>query len=740
MTKMQAPRPPDLRRRLLLLWQRTQLAAWLREFKAMIGDRRRGTRVNVLIGWATITVSAIAAVMLLQNLYTEPAISTAVQAGPDAAARAADSLFWLLLLMIGMISAGTYAVLYFGVIRPVEQFRVRIRDRLAQTGEQQHSELNALSFGHQKRMEQLEAAMTDNELLREEKASVLKSRAALERLFRSTYESITDRIIVIDPALRVIEISPATSEMIGLHRSRVIGETFESAVKLFDPFHDNPLEYPIGDLARQVIEAGAAVPKILHALLLAPHGREERVLVSAVAIFDDTGRVVGASFRLEPDTAIADTKPGGPGARGAQADRVTGLPRRELFDSRLQELIDIARTREVQHVLMLIGVDRRHEISDTFGHGAVDELMWAVAQLVQAEVGIGTPCYRVTSEFIGVLFPFSETEAAIEAGKRICAAVSARVFAWREARYETTASCGLVVIDSDSDGASVLIEQANSAVMQARAAGGNQASLFAEDEPLLQRRRSDREWVGWLMPRLEGNAVHLISQAIQPLVAEDTRLPMFEVFLRVEDDDGVWITPGAFLQAVERYQYSARVDLWVIKAVLAELGKRPDILQKHSCACINLSGASLEHPDFANDVMELIMLSGVPGRHLCFEIDEPYVVSRMSMVSGFMSKVKATGAQFSLDHYKAGGGLDALRELPIHYVKMHESMVRRLEAADASPIDTLFARCFNEMCHARGIVTIAAGIETADAVEALRTAGTDFGQGVFLNKMGPLLT
>jgi diguanylate cyclase (GGDEF)-like protein/PAS domain S-box-containing protein len=740
MTRTQAPRPPDWRLRLLLQWQRSLPAIWLREFRAMLGDRRRGTRVNVLIGWATISVSATAAVMLLHSLYAEPAISAAAQAGPDAAARAADSLFWLLLLLVGLISAGTYAVLYYGVIRPVEHYRIRIRDRLAQAGEQQHSEINALSFGHQKRTEQLEAAMTDNELLREEKAALLKSKAELERLFRSTYESITDRIIVIDPELRVIELSPATSDLIGLHRSRVIGETFESTVKLFDPFHDNPLEYPIGDLARQVVEAGAAVPKIVHALLLAPHGREERVLVSAAAIFDDAGRVVGASFRIEPDTAIADTKPGGPGARGLQMDRVTGLPRREAFDSRLQELIDLARSREVRHVLMLVGVDRRHEISDTFGHGAVDELMWAVAQIVQAEVGTGTPCYRVTSEFIGVLFPFSEPAAASEAGKRICAAVAARVFAWREARYETTASCGLIVIDSECDGASVLMEQANAAVMQARAQGGNQAWLFTEDERLLQRRRSDREWVSWLMPRLEGTAVHLISQAIQPLVAEDKRLPMFEVFLRVEDDDGVWIAPGAFLQAVERYQYSARVDLWVIKAVLAELGQRPEILQKHACACINLSGASLEHPDFANDVMELIMLSGVPGRHLCFEIDEPYVVSRMSMVSAFMGKVKATGAQFSLDHYKAGGGLDALRELPIQYVKMHESMVRRLDDADASPIDTLFARSFNEMCHARGIVTIAAGIETATAVDALRTAGTDFGQGVFLNKMGPLLT
>ena len=87
MTRMQAPRPPDLHRRLLLLWQRTPPAAWLREFKAMLADRRRGTRVNVLIGWPSeLTVADIAA-LGVRRISVGGALARAAWGGFMRAAR-----------------------------------------------------------------------------------------------------------------------------------------------------------------------------------------------------------------------------------------------------------------------------------------------------------------------------------------------------------------------------------------------------------------------------------------------------------------------------------------------------------------------------------------------------------------------------------------------------------------------------------------------------------------------------
>lgn len=736
MTHTEPPSSPGVLRRLALTFLQSAAGRYWNQ----MGDPRNRVRVSVLSGWGLITITGICGVLLLHSLYTGHAITSLPGKDAETAGAVARNILIFALVLVALIAAGTYFVLRHGVIRPVEDYRERIQRRITDVGQQQSSELAILTFGQQKRTEQLEAAMMDNELLREEKTQVQRSLSALERLIRSTYETITDRLIVTDSQGRIIEISPLTIDLVGVHRTRLLNEPFDQVVNLYDPFRENPLEYPIRDLAHDILQSAAAIPKMAHVLVVAPHGQQERILLTASAILDETGRSVGAFFRFESDTSVTDSKPGGPAMRAVKTDRVTGLPGREMFNSRMRELIELARLRKTEHVLMVVAIDNMHSIADTFGQRASEELLWNVTQVIQSDVGTGNQCYRISSDFIGIPFALTDLKSVEAIGRTLCAAVSGRIYAWREARYECTVSCGLVSVDSECEDVEPLMELANSAVSMAKSQGGNRVQVLTSEDPAIVKRRSDKQWVDWLLPRLESGAAHLISQSIVPLEASPDRLPMFEVFLRVEDDDGVWVTPGAFLQATERFGYSARVDLWVLQALLNEMTRNPELLEKHGCATINISGASMEHPDFANDVVQLISLSGVPGKRICFEIDEPFAVSRLSVVSSFIHSVQGTGARFALDRYKAAGGLDALRELPIHFLKMHESLVRRLTAERPNPIDRMFVGHLNELCHARQIMTVASGIEHQSALEALREARVDYGQGVLLNKFGPVMT
>lgn len=734
MTSTQPQTIPTLLQRLMVRLQRNPLSLALQEAR----DRRGRVRVNVLLGLALITLLSVSGVIAIHVLFTDPAVT----AWPGVPAASVNSfllkLFALSMGLVLLVLAATYQVLQHGVIKPVESYRERIQGRLTEVGHQRSAEVAALAYGSQKRTEQLEAALADNELMRSELQQVISAHESLDQLFKSTFETITDRLILVGPTGKVVEVSPLTTDLLGLHRTRVIGEEFDAIINLYDPLKDNPLEYRLKDLVKNVLESGSSIPKIFHALLLTPHGQQEKILLSAVAILNAEAQVMGASIRIENDTSISASSRG-PAQRAAHTDRATGLPMRDKFNSRLQELIEQARVRSANHSLLLLGIDNLSNIHDTFGQRAGEELLWNVAQMIQAELGPATNCYRVTAEYIGVLFPFSEPAAVEATARRICESVSGRVFAWREARYEATLSAGLVDITPDGEGAEIIMDHANSALLQARSVGGNRTHRFTLDEQGQTRRRSDLEWVNWLLPRLESGGLHLISQSIMPLVTADKRLPMFEVFMRVEDDDGVWISPGAFMGAVARHQKCSVVDLAVLKAVLEELDRNPEILDKHLCASINISGCALEDPEFAANASQMILLSGIPGNRLCFEVDEPYVMSHRSVFSRFVNDMKACGVKLALDHYKAAGGIDALLDLPFNFVKIHESMVRRLAGDLSDPASRLSMNWINEVCHARRIITIAAGIEDAAAVEVLKSSGTDFGQGVFLNKMGPLM-
>jgi diguanylate cyclase (GGDEF)-like protein len=706
---------------------------------ALVEEPDQRTRAGLLVGWLAATLVALGLVALKHWLWTGPAI----RALPERGAEAANAAYWTSLassvVVVLAMSALSFYILWYGVIRPVERMRQRMRQRLAETHKQQSSALAVVNYSQQKRVQQLELAMTDNELLREEKNQVENERTQLQRLFKSLFEVVTDRIIVVDRDGRIVEISPLTSDLIGIHRSRIMGESFDASINLYDPFRENPMEYPMRGLAADVIAGASAIPKMTHVLVVAPHGAQERVLMSAAAVLDEAGDAVGAVFRFEADTSLADGK-NGPAMRVVKTDRVTGLPGREMFDSRLREMIEMARVRKTHHALLVLGIDNFHAVADNFGQRAAEELLWNVAQILQTEAGTGNQPYRVTADFMAVPLALCDTRSAQDLGQRLCSAVAARVFAWKDTRYESTVSCGIVDVDGECEDVGPLLEMANNAVMNGRSLGGNRVEVLGPEHPEIVRRRSDKQWVDWLLPRLQGGSAHLISQSIVPLQTVDARLPMFEVFVRVEDDDGVWITPGAFMPAVERFGHSAQLDLWVLEAVLTEFAKNPELLEKNAAATINLNGHSLERPEFANDVVQMISMSGISGKRICFEIDEPFAVSRLSAVSAFINQVKGTGAQFALDRYKAAGGLDALRELPISYLKIHESLVRRLNTDRRNPLDRLLIDSLVGMCRARNVQIIAAGIENASALSELKDAGVDYGQGVLINKFGPVMT
>lgn len=718
-------------------WRATPPGRVLANGLQRLRDRRGRTAVNILVSWAALSVVAISGVLFMHYQVTAPGV-LALNGG-EAGEALALKLLWIALALVVGLSLAIYGVLMIGVVQPLKHYRERVQVRLNNSQTDTSVEKASMLHMQQRRTEQLDIALEDNEHLRGEMAALNQRLDALDSLFSAVFESVTDRLIVLDPRGCIVEVSPMCIEMIGLHRSRLIGEEFDKALNFYDPFKERPLEYRLNHIAGDLLAAASPIPKLISALLVAPTGAQEQVLISAAAILDPQSRVLGAAIRLEADTAKDEKTGTATLGLSPKGDRVTGLPGRDRFDLRLAELTELARKQNVTHALVLVGVDTLHSIHDTFGHRAGEELLWYVSQTVQGEAGGNATCYRATSEYIGVLIP-SRDRLEIEAmARKITSAISGRVFAWKEARYETTVSLGAADITAESEGGELLLEQASEAVRQARALGGNRLHYHVAGAPVLDRRRGDKEWVTWLTQRLDRNAIHLMSQSIVAIDPASGRLPMFEVFMRVEDEDGVWVPPGAFMRAVERHQKTAMLDLCVLQKVLDELNRNPDILDQHECACINISGRSLEDPGFLMEARQAITLSNIPGHRICFEIDEPYVVSHLSVVAQFAEGLKSSGVRLALDHYKAGGGLDALRGMGLGFVKLHESLVNRLGADIVDPADAITLAAINQICKARGILTIAAGVENAKALDGLKNAGIAYGQGMHINKMGPLL-
>jgi EAL domain-containing protein (putative c-di-GMP-specific phosphodiesterase class I) len=311
--------------------------------------------------------------------------------------------------------------------------------------------------------------------------------------------------------------------------------------------------------------------------------------------------------------------------------------------------------------------------------------------------------------------------------ERVRLAVDGAEFKCQERVFATTVSVAVVPLPPDAEGHKVLLGLANKALSSAKAGGGNSVAVAGIDAALAKQRREDREWVTWVKQRINEGHAHLATQAIQPL-RQGTRLkPLLDIQLRIADEHGVRVPATAFLPAVVRHNLTAKFDLWLLRRVIRLLGEQPALLRQYHGVCIEVARSSLTEADFAERVAEVLAEVPALAPRLCFAIDARCAINHPSDVHRFVGTLEKTGAEFMLTRCKAALGLSALSTLPIHYVRIHESLMRR---AAENPLDFGYVRWINQVAHDLGRLSIAAGVDTPALQEIAREIGLDYREGL----------
>lgn len=712
----------------------------LRQLFNRLTVRHGPLRVNVTIGWLLFALLTILGTVLISELYTRPSLIEGLEGGArEQADRLATRLLLVWLLMEFVLAALVFTVLHHGVIVPVESFRRNTKSMLG-TREEQSAQVLSLNYELRRRTDQLSATLDDNDQLRERMTEVEQAVGHQLIASQNLVGNLSDLVAYVDVDGLITEASPLLCEFLQRHRSAVIGQPFSECFDLYDCYRDNPQEYPLHYLIDDTLRQRSSVPRLSEVLLMTARKEPRRISLRTVCALAGDGTPIGVVVRiLDLPSAVQPADPQGSTGAG-RLDAITGLHSEKLFDLRMREIIGISRSQNVSHALLLCSPDRLAEVIEAHGLRAGNEVLWRTARLLEEHLPAEVELYRVGLDVIGLLCPFSELLQQGDLADRICHAAAARPFVWGESQHDSTISIGGVEVNSLSEGVEPLLQKAHRAVISARHAGGGIVQLDVPDEILTRRRRQDDDWVSWLLPRLEGGFAHLSSQSILPLAGSATRKPMFEVFIRIEDDDGIWITPEFYMPALERRQLSHKLDLWVIERVLVEMTHQKSLQEDYECACINLSGWSLCEPTFGEEVRALISRMGVPHHKLCFELTEQQVASHLSETLRFMRAVQPLGVRFSLDRYRAMGGLHGLKDAPLDFVKIHPSLTANLRNEPADPVELLHLSWVNKVCLARGITTVALGIEHEQTLRALKALDIQFAQGVAVNKIGPVVT
>src|SRR5690606_32043685 len=132
---------------------------------------------------------------------------------------------------------------------------------------------------------------------------------------------------------------------------------------------------------------------------------------------------------------------------------------------------------------------------------------------------------------------------------------------------------GISIIDPRSPDAARAIQDAVDALHSAQRAGGNRVELIDRQDEDTKLQAADQIWVQRIRAALMENRFRLLQQPIASLLGEDRG--MFDVLVRMIDEQGEELLPAEFMAAAERNDLMKNIDRWVIGAAMTFCASRP---------------------------------------------------------------------------------------------------------------------------------------------------------------------
>ncbi|NMG57798.1 EAL domain-containing protein [Geitlerinema sp. P-1104] len=578
-----------------------------------------------------------------------------------------------------------------------------------------------------------ELALTNQHLQREigDRLRIQQALVREKELAQVTLHSIGDAVIATDALGRIQSLNPVAETLTGWQSCAAQGHSLDTVLRLWDEATHTPVQ----DLLEQVLREGIALDPSERRLVGANETQEFFVELSAAPIRLDDGKIVGGVLvcrDVTPARSLAQQL-----SWQARHDALTGLPNRREFEHRLEGAIAQSRNNQTTHVLCYLDLDRFKLVNDTCGHMAGDELLRHMSALLQRHTPKADLLARLGGDEFALLLHHCDLDDAQRQVQELIERIGAFRFIWEDSTFTVGVSVGLVEINADTDSWAHVLSAADTAMYAAKDAGRNRLQIYQPDDLDIAQRHGDMQWVSRIVKALEEDRFCLYAQAIIPADPQRRSRDRYEILLRLEDEDGNIVTPGAFMPAAERYDLMPAIDRWVVRQLFSQLHHLPEQRnQPKPLYMVNLSGASFNDERFLTFLREQFWLHHIPPSMICFEITETVAISNINQAVQFIYQLKQLGCCFALDDFGSGmSSLNYLKNLPVDYLKIDGHFIRNVEhdAIDAATIEAI-----NHMGHVMGLQTIAEFVENPAILQKVQHLGVDFVQGYGIAKPEPL--
>lgn len=566
-----------------------------------------------------------------------------------------------------------------------------------------------------------------------------KTEANIERLNKQVHlllESTGEGIFGVDPDMHCTFVNRAAADMLGYTTDEVLGKDMHNLVHY--AYEDGSI-YP-----RQECLIYRSINNNTHfksddEVLWTKDGTTFPTQYS-VSPISDHNTVIGAAvvFRnISEAKTLAKQMD-----YLVRHDSLTGLYNRREFDARLKAGIEDAHSENTAHVLCYLDLDQFKVVNDTCGHIAGDELLKQLAGVLQNKIRKHDILARLGGDEFGLLLLHSDINSIEKTINDIIHTIRDYRFQWENKNFTISVSIGITAITSQTCDINHALSEADAACYMAKEQGRNRIHIFELDDEDLAKRHGEMQWVAVINNALDENRFLLYQQPIASInhniniTNKQQTFKHFEILIRLKDEHGQNIPPGAFIPAAERYGLMQSIDSWVVNSTFKWLSDHRDNFLKIETIAINLSAQSITDAHFLKFIDNKLSEWDIPPEKICFEITETAAVTNLNKAVTFIKLLKARGCRFSLDDFGSGMASFAyLKNLAVDYLKIDGHFVKDMvdDKIDYAMVDTV-----NRIGQVMGIKTVAEFVENEAILKCIRNIGVDYVQGYGISNPQPI--
>ena len=386
---------------------------------------------------------------------------------------------------------------------------------------------------------------------------------------------------------------------------------------------------------------------------------------------------------------------------------------------------------QAQLALLFLDLDQFKYINDTLGHDTGDQLLLQVAQRMRECLdGRDTISRQGGDEFAVLLQGFHNLSRVAIIAQRLINGIN-QPFLVNGQELRVGVSIGISIYPQDGSDIGGLLKNADTAMYQAKAAGGNVYRFFT---PEMNARISERVTLENSLRRAVDNQEFRLHY--QPQVnGSSGRLIGMEALIRWQHPELGEIQPVRFIPVAEESNLINAIGEWVLheacrqNAEWIRQGITPVVV------AVNLSAVQLRQASLAEQVAGVLAETGLDPCWLELEITESAFIRDTERIIETLARLKKLGVKLSVDDFGTGySSLGYLKRLPFDRIKIDQSFVRDLPHNED---DIAITRAIIGIAESLRKEVIAEGVEQEEQRRFLLAEGCELMQGYHFGRPMP---